>query len=69
MSVMPSKRVSILDEIRRKVAQLPTTPGVYLFKDAAGRVLYVGKAKSIRGRVGSYFQPAAELLATRGPEI
>jgi len=69
MSVMPAKRVSILDEIRRKVAQLPTTPGVYLFKDAAGRVLYVGKAKNLRGRVGSYFQPAAELLATRGPEI
>jgi len=69
MSVMPSKRVSILDEIRRKVAQLPTTPGVYLFKDAAGRVLYVGKAKSLRSRVGSYFQPGAELLATRGPEI
>jgi len=45
------------------------TPGLYLFKDSAGRVLYVGKAKSLRGRVASYFQQGAELLATRGPEI
>ena len=39
-------------EIRR---DLPDTPGVYLFKDAGGRVLYVGKAKSIRKRVASHF--------------
>jgi excinuclease ABC subunit C len=66
---MPAKRAAILDEIRQKLSQLPTTPGVYLFKDSAGRVLYVGKAKSLRSRVASYFQPAAELLATRGCEI
>jgi excinuclease ABC subunit C len=34
---------------------LPDAPGVYLFKDAGGRALYVGKAKSIRKRVGSHF--------------
>ncbi len=39
---------------------LPDAPGVYLHKDRAGRVLYVGKAKSLRSRVRSYFQqPAA----------
>jgi len=66
---MAAKRAAILEEIRRKVSELPQSPGVYLFKDAAGRVLYVGKAKSLRSRVASYFQAGAELLATRGPEI
>jgi len=42
-------------EIREKVAQLPTQPGVYLYKDAEGNVLYVGKAKNLRSRVRSYF--------------
>jgi len=42
-------------ELREKVAQLPTQPGVYLYKDGGGNVLYVGKAKSLRSRVRSYF--------------
>ena len=48
---------------------MPTGPGVYLFKDAAGVVLYVGKAKSLRGRAMSYLQPSADLLLSRGPDI
>ena len=39
-----------------RLKALPTKPGVYIFKDAKGQVLYVGKAKSLRPRVRSYFQ-------------
>src|SRR5438309_9763910 len=42
-------------ELRDKVGQIPFEPGVYLYKDAGGRVIYVGKAKSLRSRVRSYF--------------
>jgi excinuclease ABC subunit C len=42
-----------------KVRGFPTTPGVYLMKDAVGRVIYVGKAKNLRARAGSYFLKAA----------
>ncbi|MCO6455185.1 MAG: excinuclease ABC subunit UvrC [Pirellulaceae bacterium] len=42
-----------------KVRTFPMSPGVYLMKDAAGRVIYVGKAKNLRSRAGSYFLKAA----------
>ena len=42
-------------EPREKAAQLPEKPGVYLFHDASGTVVYVGKARSLRSRVRSYF--------------
>ncbi|MCI0334471.1 MAG: excinuclease ABC subunit UvrC [Planctomycetes bacterium] len=44
------------EKVRNK---FPTAPGVYLFQDQAGRVLYIGKAKNLRARVGSYFLAAA----------
>jgi excinuclease ABC subunit C len=43
-----------------KVREFPRTPGVYLMKDTAGRVIYVGKAKNLRSRAGSYFLQAAQ---------
>ncbi len=46
--------------IEAKLKALPTTPGVYLMKDATGDVIYVGKAASLRSRVRSYFQAQAE---------
>jgi excinuclease ABC subunit C len=58
-----------IQDVLNKIAHLPKAPGVYLFKDNRGTVLYIGKAKDLRSRVGSYFQDSADLLATRGPEI
>jgi len=46
-------------DLREAIRRLPTTPGVYLMKDAVGRVIYVGKAVNLRSRVGSYFNSAA----------
>jgi excinuclease ABC subunit C len=42
-------------DLRERVSQLPTVPGVYLYKDTHGTVIYVGKAKNLRARVRSYF--------------
>ena len=43
-------------DLSEKIRTLPAQPGVYLYKNAAGEVIYVGKAKSLRHRVRSYFQ-------------
>ena len=53
-------------EPREKAALLPDSPGVYMFKDAAGTVLYVGKATSLRSRVRSYFLESRWMDAKTG---
>jgi len=52
--------------LQEKLDQLPAKPGVYLLKDTAGGVLYVGKAQSLRSRVRSYFQRGAALCPRLG---
>jgi excinuclease ABC subunit C len=66
---VPSERVA------EQLKGLPTKPGVYLFRDEAGQILYVGKAKSLRPRVRSYFQargrdrPTISLLPERVHDV
>src|ERR1700709_1469526 len=52
------ERISGLNE---KARALPKAPGVCLMKDDKGRVIYIGKASSLRDRVGSYFQASTKL--------
>lgn len=47
--------------IAEKLKQLPTSPGIYIHKNAAGKIIYVGKAKNLRNRVRSYFQSSRNM--------
>jgi len=51
--------------LEAQVASFPSSPGVYLFKDTKGRVIYVGKADVLRDRVRSYFGPSLEVRHVR----
>ena len=55
----PDPKLSPFENTAAKVRTFPQSPGVYLMKDAAGVVIYVGKATSLRSRAGSYFLKAA----------
>lgn len=55
-----------IQRLRERISRLPQQPGVYLFRDAQGAVLYVGKAVSLRDRVGSYLQPPHHLAPRIG---
>jgi excinuclease ABC subunit C len=50
-----------MSSLKEKLKSLPNKPGVYLFKDKSGSILYVGKAKSLRKRVSSYFNKPADI--------
>jgi excinuclease ABC subunit C len=54
-----SRSAIMVEAPSEKVKSFPPSPGVYLMKDAQGRVLYVGKAKNLRNRAGHYFTRAA----------
>lgn len=47
-------------DLKTKLKNLPSSPGVYLFKNSRGRIIYIGKAKNLRNRVRTYFQAAAD---------
>ena len=51
------------NNLREQVAMLPLSPGVYQFVDRLGTIIYVGKAKSLRKRVSSYFVQSKEHLS------
>ena len=53
-------------DLHEKIRELPTGPGVYLFRNADDTVIYVGKAKNLRSRVRSYFLDAAQANAKTG---
>lgn len=59
----PERKIS--DSLQQKLDNLPKNPGVYQFKNADGKIIYVGKAKNLRNRVRSYFMD----LGYRDPKL
>ena len=55
--------------LKEKIRHLPEGPGVYLMKDRLGRIIYVGKAKNLKKRVTSYFQPGRARALRHQPKI
>jgi excinuclease ABC subunit C len=66
---MSAKTNTKIETIREKIRSFPAGPGLYFMKDSGDKVLYIGKAKNLRSRVASYFQPGVDLFASRGPKI
>ncbi|MDB2686590.1 excinuclease ABC subunit UvrC [Mariniblastus sp.] len=64
-----AKPLSSFDKAAAIVRKFPTGPGVYLMKNAAGVVIYVGKATNLRSRAGSYFLKAALADSRTGPWV
>ncbi len=60
-----SRSTSREAEIREQLKEVPDSPGVYQMKDARGEIIYVGKAKSLRRRIRSYFSSGSHTYKTR----
>jgi len=61
---MSAKKNDKSGAIREKIKSFPTGPGLYFMKGPKDKVLYVGKAKNLRSRVGSYFQQTGDLTVS-----
>ncbi len=59
--------MSLSDKIKKRLPALPDKPGVYFMRDRNGKIIYVGKAASLRSRVRNYFQPST--LAKAPPKL
>ena len=69
---MSAKTSDKFKAIRERIKSFPTGPGLYFMKASADKVLYIGKAKNLRSRVSSYFQPTSPGVPgviSRGPKI
>jgi len=53
--------ISTIENLRASARDAPRLPGVYLWKDAEGQIIYIGKAKSLRDRLGSYFSGGKDI--------
>ena len=56
--------MTVNEYLRSKANSLPETPGVYIMKDEGGKIIYIGKSKRLKFRVGSYFTSAPSSLKT-----
>ncbi len=63
---MAHQALDLAMDLYEKIRSLPTQPGVYLYKNAEGEVIYVGKAKNLRSRVRSYLLEASQANAKTG---
>jgi excinuclease ABC subunit C len=66
---MGKKTEDRIEHIREQIKHFPTGSGLYFMKDSGDKVLYIGKAKNLRSRAASYFQPSSDAAAMRGPKI
>ena len=56
---------AVLSHLRSKAAALPRVPGVYIMHSVSGKVIYVGKSRSLRDRVSQYFHGAHDVKTAR----
>jgi len=69
VSMAREKKDNLLEKLRERIKEFPAGCGLYFMKGSREKVLYIGKAKNLRSRVASYFQPGADLMSSRGPKI